>query len=201
MEGIAMNYDATNFSMLPAISFLILSFAILVYVFHSLGLYTIAKRRGLRLYGLAWVPIANLWVLGCVADQYDEVHTGKNMKLRKHLLWLSIVYIVLYIVFYIIFIGIILTSLFTFAYFSNYTYLMVWLPFLFISLLLPFIIALSIFGFMAYYKLYRSCNPDKAVVLLVFSIAFGIIIPFVLFALRKSDRGMPAPQPQTEQQM
>lgn len=73
-------------SFAPAIMFLVFSFAVLVYVFYSLGLYTIAKRRGLRYYGLAWVPIADYWILGSIADQYHNAHTGKNLKLRKHLL-------------------------------------------------------------------------------------------------------------------
>ena len=56
--------------------FTMLGFALLIaavlYIFQSVGLYTLAKRRGLRYPGLAWVPVASGWTLGCLADQYDS---------------------------------------------------------------------------------------------------------------------------------
>ena len=180
----------------PVATFLIFSFAVLVYVFLSLGLYTVAKRRGLRNYGLAWLPIANYWVLGCLADQYDNAHTGKNLKLRRHLLWLCIATVSLYIIVYVIIAK---------AAFSQYSALnmlvnsLLLTPYFMLYVLLPLFFTLIIFCYIAFYKHYRSCSPDKAVVLLVFSITFAVIIPFVLFSLRKSDKGMPAP-PVTEPQ-
>lgn len=173
------------------VKFLIFSFAVLVYVFFSLGLYTIAKRRGLRNYGLAWVPVANYWILGSVADQYDNAHTGKNLKLRKHLLWLSITSIILYFVMNSIIYNNINTYIYT-------PYILILYFYMFI--LFPFVFALLIFEYIALYKLYRSCSPDNAVVLLVFSITFSVIIPFVLFSMRKSDKGMPVLPPAQEKQ-
>ena len=43
---------------------------IAVYVFTSLALYTIAKRRGINHPWLSWIPVANVWILGSIADQY-----------------------------------------------------------------------------------------------------------------------------------
>ena len=65
------------------------------YVLYSLGLFTMAKRRGIRCYGLAWVPVANLWILGSISDQYKYVTAGKNQKRRGILLALSIAMAVL----------------------------------------------------------------------------------------------------------
>ena len=47
---------------------LIVLINIVLYVIKSLGLYTIAKRRGIHHPGLAWVPIANTWILGSISD-------------------------------------------------------------------------------------------------------------------------------------
>ena len=48
-----------------------LGFGMVWYVLQSLGLYTIAERRGIRNPWLAWVPVANMWVLGSISDQYQ----------------------------------------------------------------------------------------------------------------------------------
>ena len=39
------------------------------YVLWSLGVYTIAKRRGIRKPWLSWIPVGNLWILGSISDQ------------------------------------------------------------------------------------------------------------------------------------
>lgn len=140
---------------------LAIGIVVLFYVFESLGLYAIAKRRGVASPGLAWVPVANYWIMGCIADQYDEYTTAKSMNLKNILLWLSI--------------GSVLAGL------------------------IPFIgwlvgVALLVFMYMALYRIYKSCSPDNAVLLLVLSIIFSVITPFVLFALRNKDEGMIPPQ-------
>lgn len=165
-------------------------FAVLCYVFYSLGLYAIAKRRGLKYPGLAWVPAASEWVLGCTADQFDIVTTGKNMKLRRILLGVGIgFYIVyaIYMVLYFDFMG-------SFWMSAQYGFSFPAMLFIIMFLLFPVAVALAVFQFIALYKLYRSCSPDNAVVLIVLSIIFSVIIPFVVFAIRKNDKGMPAVQ-------
>jgi len=64
--------------------------SMVVYVLHSLSLYTIAGRRGIRHGWLAWIPMGNLWILGSIADQYQYVAKGKVKNRRKLLLGLSI---------------------------------------------------------------------------------------------------------------
>ncbi len=61
------------------------------YVFTALALYTIAKRRGIKHPWLAWIPVANLWLLGCISDQYRYVTRGQVLTRRKSLLTLNIV--------------------------------------------------------------------------------------------------------------
>lgn len=64
---------------------------IVAYVLGALGFYSIANRRGIRHAWLAWVPIGNLWLLGCISDQYQSMIKGKVNSKRKILLALGIV--------------------------------------------------------------------------------------------------------------
>ena len=72
------------------VAFVVLACFVVMYVFQSIGLYTIAKRRGIANPGLAWVPVAYSWILGSVSDQYQYVVRGKVCNRRKILLGLAI---------------------------------------------------------------------------------------------------------------
>ena len=65
------------------------------YVLYALGLYTIAKRRGIRNAWLAWIPVVSVWILGYVADDYTVRTTGCKSNMRTWMIVLSIVLIVL----------------------------------------------------------------------------------------------------------
>lgn len=80
--------------------FNLLSFAMTVgnYVLMALGLYTIAKRRGINKPWLAWVPVGNFWLLGCISDQYRHVARGQVKNKRKSMLILMIVMLVLMVI-------------------------------------------------------------------------------------------------------
>lgn len=69
--------------------------SVALYVLCALGLYTIAKRRGIRHAWLAWVPVASAWVLGSIADDYKARHTGRNHSMRIALTVLEVAMIVL----------------------------------------------------------------------------------------------------------
>ena len=56
-----------------------LVFAVLSYIFRSVGLYTMAGRRGIRNPWLAWVPVADQWLLGCLSDQYQTLVRGSEL--------------------------------------------------------------------------------------------------------------------------
>ena len=52
---------------------------IATYVLSALGLYTIAKRRGLNHPWLAWIPVASAWIVGSLSDQYRYVVNGEEL--------------------------------------------------------------------------------------------------------------------------
>ena len=65
--------------------------SIAIYVFTALALSTMARRRGIAAYWLAWIPVANLWLLGSLSDQYRYLTWGQVKHKRVVLPVLEIV--------------------------------------------------------------------------------------------------------------
>lgn len=152
------------------------------YVLQSLGLYTIAERRGIRHSWLAWVPLGNLWMLGSISDQYQYLAKGKIKNRRKVMLGLSIGLVVVYLIW---FVGLMMSA------FAGEEYVTVLLMVLGIIALFTVAIILTVLQYMAYFDLYSSCQPSNAVLYLVLSIVFTVTMPFFVFFCRKKDYGMP----------
>ena len=157
------------------------------YVLHSLGLYTIAERRGIRHSWLAWLPGGNIWILGSISDQYQYVAKGKVKNRRKLLLGLIIGLIVVYV-------GWIVAMMMSLIL-SEGTASGVAASVLFVVLGALILAALAIltlvYEYVCLYDLYHSCNPGNATVFLVLSILFSVTMPFFVFVCRKKDLGMP----------
>lgn len=76
----------------------VLGIVLIVYILLALGLYKQAKNRALDHPWLAWLPIGNLWILGCLADQYRKLVLGKEKANHANrLFWVSLVAAVLLI--------------------------------------------------------------------------------------------------------
>ncbi len=170
-----------------------LVFGIGLYVLEASGLYTMAKRRGLRLYGLAWVPLGNLWLMGSIADQYDWVANGKQKNRATTLLVLGIILAVLEIVCACILgVGIAIglsgdedlgiSILITAAVIA-------------VGLMVLGIVT-AVLEYIVLHKIYASSKPDCAVAFTVLGILFSVTIPFFIFVCRKTDYGLTPPAPQ-----
>ena len=191
-----------------------LGISVAAYVLKALGMYTIAKRRGIKKPWLAWIPVAEMWTLGCISDQYQYVAKGKVKNKRKSLLTLNILMWVFYAAFFVAY-AVFAVQLFlsmgaeiqgaapgelNMAAYSAIMWMMV-----FFLLLFGFAIAVMVIQYMALYDLYRSCDPNNSALYLVLSIFFSIALPVFVFICRQKDLGMPprkdtVPQqiPQTE---
>ena len=182
---------------------------IAIYVLRSVGLYSIAKRRQIRHAWFAWVPLVDQYLLGCVSDQYRYVVKGENRAKRRSLLVLSII-CGLGIVAMEILLWYIRGNLLSMArdvgemMLMNAT--MKYALVIGIVLLVFLILALirGIVRLVALYDLYRSCDPENAVIYLVLNILSGTTVPFFIFFNRNKDLGMPPrkstqPQYQTHQ--
>lgn len=166
------------------------------YILSSLGLYTIAKRRGITNPWLSWIPVASAWIVGSISDQYRYVTKGQIKNKRKILLILEIAVAVLTIVMMVMMIvsiadlAMVSLSGSEADILSGVMSLMLGL--LGMVLLLGGVgIACAVFRYMAMYDLYTSVNPPYNVVFLVLSIIFSVTEPFFIFFNRKKDAGMP----------
>jgi len=172
--------------------------SIVIYVFTSLSLYTIAKRRQISKPWLAWIPIGNCWILGSISDQYRYVAKGETKNKRKVLLILDIVNVVLAIalvvgLFVMLFNTIQSVIMFSVDEDEMLIQVMKSLGGM-MAMLLPMVgisIAYSIIYYMALYDLYASCDPNNKVVYLVVSIFIGIAGAIFLFICRNKEGGMP----------
>ena len=187
-----------------SISFLL---SVGTYVLTALGLYTIAQRRGINKPWLAWIPVVNVWTLGCISDQYRYVVKGEKKSKRKVLIGLNIAQLVCVLVFFVLMIVMIVDvagmamanpseqEIITAVLGSMGGMLLMFIPMVGISL------ATTIITYMALYDVYTSCDPKNNVTFLVLSILFSITQPFFIFFSRKKDLGMPPRRPDPMQYM
>ena len=167
------------------------------YVLTALALYTIARRRGLKNPWLAWIPVADCWLLGSLSDQYRYVVDGQHKSKRKILLifriltavmWVSLIGLLIKLCFHAVgsvFWGTMSDERIFQILHQALNLLVMCLPLIGIS------IAYAVFRYMALYDIYKSLDPANCVLFLVLSILFGVTEPFFLFFSRNKDDGMP----------
>ena len=189
IEGLDEEMLLTFFGIFGVVALVVGLFAIVGYVFRSIGLYTLAKRRGIANPWLAWLPVGYYWIAGSIADQYRYVTEGSVKNRRTILLALSIAGIVVSSLVstmvngsFMLSTGEVsmdqLTSLGTMGTVLNL-----------VTSALE--IATFVFWQIALYDLYSSCNPRNNVLFLVLGIIFGFLVPFFIFACRNKEEGMP----------
>ena len=173
------------------------AFHIAAYVLTAVALYTMAKRRGIKHGWLSWIPVANVWVLGSLSDQYRYVVKGAYKSKRKWLLILKIISTVLGSILTVVSIAVTGEVIGGLMYGMDMEYVLDGLvvPGIGIALLsLPMAgvaIAGAIGRYMALYDIYTSCDPQNNVLFLVLSVLFGVTEPFFLFFNRNKEDGMP----------
>lgn len=172
-------------------------FSIAAYVLSALALYTIARRRGLRSPWMAWIPVANSWIIGSISDQYRYVVKGENRSKRKSLLVLSILSTVFTIALVVLFVVLVISmasngmrgmsqqKMLTDLFGPLMAMLGLCLPLSAVS------IAYAVIRYMALFDIYKSLDPSNSVLYLVLSIVVGVTEPFFLFFNRNKDTGMP----------
>ena len=182
------------------------------YILQALGLYTIAKRRGISKPWLAWIPVGNLWILGSISDQYRYVVKDQVKGKRKALLILQIVQCAAVLVLIVMLFSVLLQIAGSFAgafmspeHFddSNIATIIATA----VSALIPFLIvlgisiAMKVIQYIALYDVYTSCDPKNNILYLLLSIFFDIALPLCLFLCRNKDEGMPPRKEAVTQQI
>ncbi len=167
--------------------FFVLAFSVVLYIFQSLGVYTLANRRGIRHPWLAWIPFGFVWILGSISDQYQYVAKGKVKNRRKLLLGLGIGAVAIY-VFVIV---VLIAALIMFGSMGAEAVSAILLMLFAVLVMWVLAIISLVYQYMCLYDLYNSCQPSNGVLYLVLSILFPVTMPFFVFACRKKDLGMP----------
>lgn len=172
-----------------------MTLSIACYVLWSLGIYTIAKRRGIRKAWLAWVPVLRIWQLGCISDQYQYVVRGKVKSKRKSLVILSVLQFLLIccvvISALVAFVNLIGGIMYKHDVLYNCMVGAIQSLAGVIIALMVISIAQAVIRFMALYDLYASCCPQYDVLFLLLSIFFKPTTAFFIFFNRNKDEGMP----------
>ena len=151
------------------------------YILTSIGLYTIAKRRGISNPFLAWIPIISCWTVGGIAEEYDQKRSIKrNWKLAiltpKMIVALSIVSMIascITLAMQNVFSAsdILLSSGIIFFYIS-YT-----------ILVMSGVVA-SIVSYVCYFKIFESTKTEKALLYLILSMLIPMAMGICLFSCR-----------------
>lgn len=189
LEGV--NLDL-NFDFLPGAS-------VAGYVLLALGLFAIAKRRRLQNAWMAWVPVLNLWLLGCISDQYRYVTAGEQRNRRTLLLFFGIAEAVLKAVLFVGMLWGLGNFLQDIRSFGDLLLRGSWKLMKFAGwglLISSFGAVAAMFKCFALYDLYSSCLPKRKTLFTVLSVLGFVtgadLVPALLvFLCRNKEEGMP----------
>ena len=165
---------------------LLLGVSVVCLVLNAVGMYRIAKRRGIHHPWLAWIPIGNSWLLGSISDHYQYIVKQKVTNRRKIMLIFNIILVAVSVLL------VVSTVLLAVAGSDNMGGTILTVAMLLISYLamLGLSITIYVFSFIALFDLFRSCRPEYDVLFLVLSIFLGGAV--FVFACSGYDKGMPA---------
>ena len=134
-----------------------------MYILQSIGFYTAAQRRGISKPWLAWIPVGQSWILGCLSDQYQRIVRGRNTGKRKTLLTLSLLTAVFAVLMIVVFAAIMVLTLGGRENLGTVALLSLVATLLYLAIL-GVTVAYMIIHFMALYDYYRGGNPGNATV-------------------------------------
>lgn len=184
-EGALVGAAGVFMGLFLLIYFLALAFSVVSYVLSSVGMYRIAKRRGIHHAWLSWIPVGNSWLLGSISDHYQYVVKQKVTRRRNVLLTLNLILLGATCAFS----GGIVAA----VVMSNEAQATIAIALSVVSYLvvLGLSIAIMVITYIAYYDLFRSCKPGNAVLFLILGVVFNVTLPFFVFFISNSDEGMP----------
>ena len=131
----------------------------------SYGMYRIAYWRGIMRPWLAWIPIANLWILGNIADQcYRETHDRQG-KMR----WFMLTYQIIIVLLFLAWRG-----------FTPVAVLLGWMAKYALLFLVVLIITCIVATFIALHRLFASYHKNICGIFTALCVLFSIPTPFLI---------------------
>lgn len=177
-----LNTSLIGFSIVYVIllSFILL-FALSGYLLNGFAILGFCKKLGIKNGGLGFVPIANVYKMGQIADKSCAVN-GEKKHYARIILILQIVSLILFIPYMVLlmilmFNGVSLVGGYGVDYAFNDSFAII---IVLCTVLLTFIysaisITLSVFVYISHYKTYKLFAPNSAVLYIVLS----IVLPFL----------------------
>ncbi len=167
---------------------------IAVYVVEGKALHTIARRRGFSAPWMAWIPFANAWLFGSISDQYQQKVNGRVCKRGKTLLALKIaIQVHTNVAGILAGVASSIVMLLRMPTGGSVEDLLIILLVAVGIELIPMFAIVTVYDVVSYvagYDLYASSKPKYAVLFLILSILTPAV-PFLIYACRNSDDGMP----------
>lgn len=157
----------------------IFGISITMYLFEAFGLYRMGQRLGFKNPWLAFVPVANVYALGKVAEQYVKNDGKPSAKFSKILLTLNIIILaiaVLFVVFAVV----------AAVLFSNRVAIFIPIILGYLALI-GIAIAQSVVYYIALWRIFAIYDNNNATVFLVLSIFISFLYPIFLFVLRNKE--------------
>lgn len=163
---------------------------ILLYLFNAIGLMKMSNSLGLKKGWISFIPVANIYALGRVAQNYIKNDGRKSAKFGAVLLTLYIILFVFLVVFFIL-LGIALATVIELASGAvidntamNIEMFSSFIPAI-ISYFVAFALAIAytVVYYVAVYKIFDMFS-NHAVLFIVLSIFFTFLVPIFIFAIR-----------------
>lgn len=173
------------------------AFAIASYILQGIGLMTMAKKLMIANPWMSFIPVAQLYLLGKIAE-FDVKPGATPRKWGRILLTLSVIPFVILIVFYVFLIFGIIFLGFTqngSSFLESSAVILVIALLIFCLVIIGLSIAAVIVQYLCIYKTYHLFLPANAVPMLILSILFPIVFSFTVFLNRNNTpviyNGMP----------
>ncbi len=186
-------WSGSTTSMIMLISWItVFATGITCYIFQAAGLYSMAKRQGIKPAGLAWVPVINFYLLGKIADVIGRAE-GRNTHRRVTLLVLYFIQIALSIglgVYLIVILDFLIKSSIQSGYYRPYivdqSSLLTTGLIGVLSVILTIVVAILYYVFLmrAVYIILKDRTPKNCALLIVLCIFINYAIGPCLFAVR-----------------
>lgn len=152
-------------------------YLLVAYFFCAKAVYTISKNRGYQYPWLSYIPFANSWMIGSIADSIHACY-GKRTRYRVILISTALVPFAALIMLVII------TVLYSTRY-NHYGIEMMFLPIIPSIVMLIALILNYVMYMICLNTVFKDYIPDQSVLFLILSIIFGIQA-FFLYAIRNN---------------
>lgn len=169
MNGTSLFFDLAGYALIAW------PLLVVVYALFSWAIWVIARKRGLRCSGLAWLPVVNLWFLGSVWDQHAYVVREKIQNRRFWVIGLVTLETVLLLM------GLLQTS--------GDEKTILWATWATVVDLVS--VCTLIFLTVALHGVYYSCNPTTAISYTLWSVLCPPLLLLFLHIDKNLEIGMP----------